>query len=85
MRQRGRKSTESLLVVPSAFPQRPDPPKELSPDQADLWRGYVGDMPADWFTSETWPLRATLFIVVIGKSLAAFLIVIPSVIPSQPR
>jgi hypothetical protein len=60
MRQRGRKSAESLLVVPSAFPQRPDPPKELSPDQAELWRGYVGDMPADWFTPKTWPDLANL-------------------------
>ena len=85
MKQRGRKSSESLLVVPAVLPQRPDPPAELSPDQGDIWRGYVSDMPADWFTSETWPLLATLFIVVIGKSLAAFLFAIPSVIPSQPR
>jgi hypothetical protein len=55
MRQRGRKSAESLVVVPAVLVQRPDPPAELSIEQAEVWRAYVADMPADWFTPKTWP------------------------------
>jgi hypothetical protein len=60
MRQRGRKSGESLAIVPVALPQRPEPPAELSPEQADVWRAYVADMPADWFTPKTFPDLANL-------------------------
>jgi hypothetical protein len=55
MRQRGRKSAESLVVVPAVLLRRPDPPAELSIEQAEVWRAYVADMPADWFTPKTWP------------------------------
>jgi hypothetical protein len=55
MRQRGRPSAESLMVVPTVSIQRPDPPAELSIEQAEVWRAYVGDMPADWFTPKTHP------------------------------
>jgi len=54
MRQRGRKSAESLVVVP-VLPQRPEPPAELLIEQAEVWRAYVDDMPAGWFTPKTWP------------------------------
>jgi hypothetical protein len=52
MRQRGRKSTASLSVVPiSIDAQRPAPPSNLNKPQADLWRSIVADMPAGWFRS----------------------------------
>ena len=56
----GRPSVESLSIVPSAIPQRPEPLAELSPDQAEIWRGYVNDMPAGWFTAKTFPDLANL-------------------------
>jgi hypothetical protein len=58
--KRGRPSAESLSIVPFAFPQRPEPPTELSPEQAEIWRAYVDDMPADWFTPKTFPDLANL-------------------------
>jgi hypothetical protein len=54
---RGRKSGASLSVAVTNLPgQRPEPPKELTKDQAAEWRAVVGRMPADWFTRETHPL-----------------------------
>jgi hypothetical protein len=60
MRQRGRKSPEDLLVAATAIPQRPEPPEHLSPEEAEIWRGYVAPLPADWFLSNTWQLLAGL-------------------------
>ena len=68
MRQRGRKSAESLVVVPAVLLQRPDPPAELSIEQAEVWRAYVADMPADWFTPKTWP---DLRVVPVGHEFPA--------------
>jgi hypothetical protein len=54
---RGRKSGASLSVAVTNLPgQRPEPPKELTAEQAAEWRAVVGRMPADWFTRETHPL-----------------------------
>jgi hypothetical protein len=54
---RGRKSGASLSVSVTNLPgQRPEPPKELTAEQADEWRAVVARMPADWFTRETYPL-----------------------------
>jgi hypothetical protein len=69
MRQRGRKSLEALSIVPTAIPQRPEPPEELSLEQADVWRAYVGRMPADWFTVETWPILTHLCGLVTNSRL----------------
>jgi hypothetical protein len=56
MRQRGRKSAASLTVVSSSSVEtlhRPDPPEELTEEQAAEWRAVVGCLPADWFPRET--------------------------------
>lgn len=50
---RGRKSAAALAVVTSLPGQRPEPPEELTEDQAEEWRAIVGRMPAEWFTRET--------------------------------
>jgi hypothetical protein len=48
--QRGRKSSDSQSVVVSIVPGvPPEPPAELSSEQADTWRATVNQMPADWF------------------------------------
>lgn len=36
--------------------RRPDPPAELTDDEADVWLSVVSVMAADWFTPETQPL-----------------------------
>ena len=55
MGTRGRKSAAELSVV-QGIPQRPEPPGELTPEQADEWRAIVARMPVDWFGRELWPL-----------------------------
>jgi hypothetical protein len=50
MKQRGRKSAESQSVVVALVPGTPPPPPaELTPEQADDWRIFVGQMPSAWF------------------------------------
>jgi hypothetical protein len=59
MRQRGRKSAASLTVIGSSgieTVQRPEPPAELSEEQAAEWQAMVNRLSADWFPRETWPL-----------------------------
>jgi hypothetical protein len=48
MGSRGRKSAAALGVI-HGIPQRPEPPDELTPEQAEEWREIVGRMPVDWF------------------------------------
>jgi hypothetical protein len=52
MKQRGRKSSAALSVVTS-LPQRPEPPAELSVEQALEWKEIVARLPADWFQRES--------------------------------
>lgn len=61
MGARGRKSADSQLValMPDAgVVHRPEPPYELTDEQADEWRAIVRQMPADWFPRETHGLLA---------------------------
>jgi hypothetical protein len=55
-RHRGRTSAAELAVVPISALQRPEPPEELSPEEAEAWRQTVDGMRADWFGVETHPL-----------------------------
>jgi phage terminase small subunit len=56
MRQRGRKSAESNVVVIDVAALRPAPPAHLSAQDAETWRQVVASMKPGWFTAETWPL-----------------------------
>jgi len=57
MKQRGRKSATAVATQKTvAVVNRPEPPLELSPEEADVWAEIVDAMPADWFPRETWPL-----------------------------
>ena len=58
MVQRGRKSAAQLGVIAAGIDavQRPDPPAELTAEQAEVWRDTVAVMRAAWFGRETWPL-----------------------------
>src|SRR4051812_44557753 len=48
--QRGRKSAASLAVVTSLPGQRPEPPAELTAEQAEEWRAVGATRRADWFS-----------------------------------
>jgi hypothetical protein len=39
---------------------QPDPPVDLSPDEAAEWKRIWGVTPAGWFPRETWPLLMQL-------------------------
>lgn len=58
---RGRKSAAELAIIgPGGVEtiRRPEPPAELTDEQADEWRAIVNRLPADWFPRETWGLLA---------------------------
>lgn len=73
----GKKSIAELSVVASGVvrpAQRPAPPAELTPAQAEEWRAVVGAMPADWFPRETHGLLATYVRhVITARRLAALI------------
>lgn len=52
MEQRGRKSTEGMVVIAPEH-RRPSSPSCLTTEQSTEWDAIVGRMPADWFTRET--------------------------------
>ena len=58
MKQRGRKSTNSLLTTGVAIPgdnvQRAQVPEELDDDEAAEWCAVVERMPVNWFPRETY-------------------------------
>lgn len=61
MGARGRKSPKDVSVVqtgPVITMARPDPPDDLTDEQANEWRAVVDALPADWFPRETWGLLA---------------------------
>lgn len=61
MRTRGRKSAASLSVISGSGIEpvrRPEPPEELTDEQAGEWRSICNSLPADWFRRETYALLA---------------------------
>jgi hypothetical protein len=61
IKQRGRKSAASLAVISSngiETIRRPEPPAELTEEQAEEWKAVVNRLPADWFPRETHQLLA---------------------------
>lgn len=53
---RGRQSTAALAVVGPGIRQAPEPPKELTAEQAETWRAIVATKPVAWFTPDSFPL-----------------------------
>jgi len=53
-----RKSAASLSVLEVVSVRRPDPPADLTAEQAEEWRAVVARMPVDWFGRETHQLLA---------------------------
>ena len=56
MATRGRKSAASLAIVTNIPGQRPEPPSELTENEADVWRSVVATKTADWFQEDSQPL-----------------------------
>jgi len=59
LEKRGRKSAADLesVVIPVELPNaRPEPPADLSPREAEIWRGVVSVMPPRHFGRERWPV-----------------------------
>ena len=57
MKQRGRKSAGELAVVaPPERHERPEPPVELTPEQADVWNSVTAPREADWFSEDVHPV-----------------------------
>lgn len=52
MNQRGRKPPGGRVIV-GKFGARPQPPAELTPRQAEIWREVVATEPADFFATAT--------------------------------
>ena len=62
MGSRGRESAASVTVIGSRgieTVRRPDPPDELTDEQAAEWRAVTNRLPADWFPRETHAMLAT--------------------------
>lgn len=58
---RGRKSSASLALVSNAnveLVSRPSPPRDLTVEQATVWREIVDSLAADWFRPESYPVLA---------------------------
>lgn len=53
--KRGRKSAASLAIMPLKVPP-PEPPANLTPEQAECWREVVGSLPSNWLPRDVWPL-----------------------------
>jgi hypothetical protein len=50
VQKRGRKSAAELsIVVPVEFDRKPEPPEELTPTQAEIWRKTVASENPDFF------------------------------------
>jgi hypothetical protein len=77
MGTRGRQSAAALTVVgPSGIEtvRRPEPPDELTDEQASEWKAIVSRMPADWFGRETHGMLAQYCRHVIASRRVAQLI-----------
>jgi hypothetical protein len=59
MRQRGYKSAAAnAVVISGAFGKRPEPPDDLTPRQAEIWRETAASEPVDFFNTSA--LRSLL-------------------------
>lgn len=79
MGNRGRASVESqAIVVAGNFGQRPEPPEELTADQAEIWRSVVASEAADFFRTAALRgllkdyCRHTVTAAAISKQINAF-------------
>ena len=53
MGARGQKSSAELSIIQGEFGERPEPPEDLTPEQAEEWKAVVNRLAPDWFPRET--------------------------------
>jgi hypothetical protein len=82
--KRGRESSADFSVIPG-LPRRPEPPAELTEEQAQEWREVVGRMPSDWFRREVFPLLVQFCRHVVSARFVAKLIHDTRVELSEPE
>ncbi|MBK7520113.1 MAG: hypothetical protein IPI75_08205 [Gammaproteobacteria bacterium] len=59
MKQRGRKSVDALITLAQVRAEkRAEPPADLTPHQAALWRSVVSTKPGEWFRPDTYQILA---------------------------
>jgi hypothetical protein len=63
--------TKIVQLVRNLPPQRPEPPAELSEEEAQEWIEIVAVMPAEWFTRETHPMLVQLCRAIVASRFAA--------------
>jgi len=51
-----RSSIESLSVAVVSIPTRPNPPKDMTAYQKQIWKDVVLTKPPEWFESDSFPL-----------------------------
>lgn len=51
-----RQSAESLSIAAVSIPVRPDPPKDMTKYQKQIWVDVVNTKPPEWFESDTFPI-----------------------------
>jgi len=69
---RGRKAPIHLVktaVVPGQG--RPEPPKDMPPDEAQVWSTIIASMPDNWFTTSYHILRCLCVHVATAQAIAA--------------
>jgi len=56
-----RQSAESLAAEIVALPAaKLEPPDDITPEQAAIWRGITARLPAEWFSSDNTPVLREL-------------------------
>jgi hypothetical protein len=71
MEDRGRKGTFDVINPVATIPgQRLAPPEGMGADEAQTWRAIVASMPADWFSTCWFMLRALVAHIHNAKFLA---------------
>ena len=90
MGARGRKPVSALTVVQNnpaivSFMRRPEPPEELTDEEAHEWREIVGVMPAEHFMRANLPLLTQLCRHIIAARRVAQLLEQASTDPTIDR
>ena len=75
MGDRGRTPAAELAIASvTEIGRRPEPPEDLTPEQAAEWMAVVNRLPADWFPRETHALLSQYCRhVICGREVAALL------------
>lgn len=67
-------SLDSLSIAAVSIPTRPEPPKDLTEYQQEIWQAITSTKPPEWFEADTYPiLRAYCVAAQRHKDISAAL------------